>query len=613
MRGGGLRPKRRHVQLEDGANGVEMVGEGTPRRVLKASKRRQLIHRQPCPDPEPIEHSSAPLCLSLRQLSRLNSNGVDALAPLLERPNYGAGPVEPTTPTPCEDSSSDYRQLAQSQFRRIYYDLSRGIGIPDDGVGYLFKSGVNDISTSTYGMYGEIKPSCLQKICAEMARFGMDERSVILDLGSGRGAPNFFFAHQVPVFASVGIELCPVSYGLSVHNLLHYLRVDVARSVCESTGFGSAIPPCGSGRHASLISAQHPIADSVDSATCTPQAKRLFKHHDAETDCSSGTTSLGQTDSVATHYEGQAPYGDESTATPGLSDESDGSAFYRALDRFYTTPSSLGVAFCNEDISAFDHFDGASHIYSFDIAMEKALVNNIVRQFVNTRSAWLFASFNGDLIERFDLTGCFLAARVPCQMYKSGERRCCYIYVKSDWESIKREHDAIIGHLFDITDAEAAFCAGPTLPNPSAGLHSHRLVGPPACRAGCGCTASTLHPFMSAPAFISGWGFRSAKTVLLSQFNEPVSVLELVKLAKMPLEAQMGWYLKRVVHAGVMLTRSKRVTSLTQARQSLCLQRSKLLEMIATSSEPAITQKYVRLLQRHIRQKYMPVHSFTHQ
>ncbi|ORM42202.1 uncharacterized protein BXIN_0999 [Babesia sp. Xinjiang] len=586
--------------------------EGTPRRMFNMAKRRQLVRSNRSADYRNVDSPGETLDLISGHVNRYQSTSMDALPNLLQRRNCGSG-NDCSPPRPCPDGLSDYRQLAQSQFRRLYYDLSRGIGIRDEGLSYLFKSGVNDISTSTYGMYGEIRPSCLHKICAEMQRFGLDNRSVILDLGSGRGAPNFLFSHRVQVFASIGIELCPVGYASSVHNLVHYLKVDVSRLICEVTGFGQNLdirPFTPVGEKECPVG----ICDT-DTSLKTPVTKRLSMLNGYSCNSSPASKQTTQSDSVTTQYQSYSMYADDTCATPvaltsSRSNSDDGCEYYRALHRFSTLPSTLGVGFCNEDIAAFDNFNGASHVYSFDVAMEKALVNNMVRQFINTRTAWLFASFNGDLIEHYELSNCFLASRVPCQMYKSGERRCCYIYVKRDWQLIKREHDAQIEELFGLSTSviPAHVEAMPAIPVHLA--HPSDALGLNLCTAGCRFTMP-IPPIYRKPAqFHIAAAPRTTKSVLLSRFNEPVDVLELVKLTKMPLEVQLGWYLLKISRPDVVLTRSKRINSLDNMRRSLCEDRSKLLEIIATSPEPTIAMKYVGNLQRHIRQQYMPVRCF---
>ncbi|GBE59516.1 hypothetical protein, conserved [Babesia ovata] len=587
-----------HPEEEDNYSGADCGVDGHI--TCGGSKRRQ-VEGQMLADLHKVEPVSEPTDMATGSPSNLVSCSIGDIPQLLSHRRCRSGDTQRTVSSnPCNDPFEEYSQLARSIFRRIYYDLSRGIEVGDNGISYLFKSCINDISTSTYGMYGEIRPACLAKVCEEMVRFGMDERSVVVDLGSGRGAPNFLFAHQVRVFASIGIELCPVSYGLSVHNLMHYLKLDVASGIRELTSFGGVnvgdvLSPI------SEVLAKKLSSVEPDDTMQTPQRNRLTKDDNDDSASSGERTALGVNDSVVTNYESSSTYGDSTSATPTKDTESsndDEEAFYRAMHRMSVTPSKLSVAFCNEDISAFDHFEGASHLYSFDIAMEKALVNNIVRQFSNTRSAWLFASFNGDLIERFELKDCFLANRIPCQMYKSGERRFCYIYVKNNWEQLKMEHDAAISEMFGLPLPTNATPPQPEVATTGRKLRPRRSRTP--TRGGNAASSDS-----------SDTPLKSAKSMLVSQFDEPVGLIEAVKLAKMPLEAQLGWYAKKIARPQEVVTRSKVVNSTERVRMGLASQRSKLLEMIATSTDPRNTAKYVGMLKRHLQQKYMPTRSFA--
>ncbi|KAK1444394.1 hypothetical protein BgAZ_103000 [Babesia gibsoni] len=583
--------------------------DGTPKRKSNFSKRRQVLERQLSDGKDNLEDNSSSIFAFHGEITNVNKCNIGISPPLMGIDEYGSGMYDGVSPTlPIERSLEEYRHLAHSQFRRIYYDLSRGIGIPNDGVGYLFKYAINDISTSTYGMYGEIRISCLKRICKEMERFGLDDRSVVLDLGSGRGVPSIMFAHQKRVFASLGIELCPVSYELSVNNLLHYLKLDVVKCVLENTDFGKA-----SKSGAQVKQPAYDFKGEYEEPTCTPRNSRLNK--DASSGCNIATISKSDLlGSVDTHYDDGSTEVGEMDVTP-IREIGDDGAYYRALDSFKRVAPSLGLAFCNEDISAFDHYNGATHIYSFDIAMEKALVNNIVRQFINTKTAWLFASFNSDLLERFALPDCFLAAKIPCQMYKSGENRCCYIYVKNGWEKIKKHYDCIIaGLMVDIKPGNAVTVNTDSF---NTQLDAMSNLQHNENNENDQTTFKWSNELPSYPMIsddlspethdekMSGRPF----DVMLSRFNEPVQVIELMKLAKMSLGAQMGWYMKKMNRTGAVMTRSKRLNGISVLKARLCQYRSKLMEFIATSADEETTEKYVEMLRNHINNMYMAVHS----
>ncbi|KAK9171985.1 Uncharacterized protein cmbei_6001610 [Cryptosporidium meleagridis] len=85
--------------------------------------------------------------------------------------------------------------------------------------------GVNmDLGTSDEGMYGETREKGLRKIFLKMAKYGMDNTSILLDIGSGRGVPNIVASFQNNLFSSIGIELDEKAFFLSLSNHLHILE-----------------------------------------------------------------------------------------------------------------------------------------------------------------------------------------------------------------------------------------------------------------------------------------------------------------------------------------------------------------------------------------------------
>ncbi|OII73056.1 uncharacterized protein cubi_02287 [Cryptosporidium ubiquitum] len=85
--------------------------------------------------------------------------------------------------------------------------------------------GVNvDLGTSDEGMYGETREKGLRKIFLKMAKYGLDNSSVLLDIGSGRGVPNIVASFQNNLFSSIGIELDEKAFFLSLSNHLHILE-----------------------------------------------------------------------------------------------------------------------------------------------------------------------------------------------------------------------------------------------------------------------------------------------------------------------------------------------------------------------------------------------------
>lgn len=85
--------------------------------------------------------------------------------------------------------------------------------------------GVNvDLGTSDEGMYGETREKGLRNIFSKMAKYGLDNSSILLDIGSGRGVPNIVASFQNNLFSSIGIELDEKAFFLSLSNHLHILE-----------------------------------------------------------------------------------------------------------------------------------------------------------------------------------------------------------------------------------------------------------------------------------------------------------------------------------------------------------------------------------------------------
>ncbi|KAH8584485.1 uncharacterized protein ELE39_002579 [Cryptosporidium sp. chipmunk genotype I] len=85
--------------------------------------------------------------------------------------------------------------------------------------------GVNmDLGTSDEGMYGEIREKGLRRIFLKMAKYGLDNTSILLDIGSGRGVPNIVASFQNNLFSSIGVELDEKAFFLSLSNHLHILE-----------------------------------------------------------------------------------------------------------------------------------------------------------------------------------------------------------------------------------------------------------------------------------------------------------------------------------------------------------------------------------------------------
>ncbi|KAF8819495.1 hypothetical protein IE077_000049 [Cardiosporidium cionae] len=321
---------------------------------------------------------------------------------------------------------------------------------------FLFKGPMMQLGTSTEGMYGEISEAGIRAVAEQMCIFGLDEYSVVLDLGSGRGVPNVIFAHYTDIFSSIGIEKCEQAF-----------------------------------------------------TNCLTVVKTLLER---------------ELEAFKTN----------------------------TMDKNHNFPKR-GIAFANEDLSSYDHFEGVTHFYSFDAAMEGALINNMVYQFMNTHTAWFFASFHSDLCSRFGLEKAKMATKFSVNMTGSGEGRTCFIYLKNDWESIKKlSKEYLLHHIMQETDE----------------------------------SPSTFQP---------------ASSLSLSQWEQPLHAEDLIKLTKAPLSTQIRWYsrLLNKTYYGV-LTRSQKNKlwgSKLKERKQQSLARDKLLEMIANGKSPLLIKRHRKKLQ----------------
>ncbi|CBZ50067.1 conserved hypothetical protein [Neospora caninum Liverpool] len=259
---------------------------------------------------------------------------------------------------------------------------------------FLYRGCAAQVATSTAGMYGEMVESSVRQVVQYMRHYGGDEFSVFLDLGSGRGAPSCIALYQQPWLACLGIEKCPQAYSLSLETHWTVLRREMTQA--------ELIPP-------------PPCLPSVLSA---PQR--------CGTDASSGKSAY--TAGAAAEATLQSPQARHPSGALCGGGRPGGRVPQRRL------------CFTQEDLSAFYHLEGVTHVYSFDAAMEGPLINWIVQMFMRTKTWYLYASFRSDLISKFDLKGASLVGQVSSSMWVSSEGRTTYIYVKDNWRECKAYH-----------------------------------------------------------------------------------------------------------------------------------------------------------------------------
>ncbi|BAM40947.1 conserved hypothetical protein [Theileria orientalis strain Shintoku] len=452
-------------------------------------------------------------------------------------------PVRTVKRSRPSDEITNYVDHVESEFYRVYSDRSSAKRFKgDSSLSFLFRGPTNDIITSTVGMYGEIAHSSLKVVCKKMVEFGLDEKSVLLDLGSGRGVPNFVFASDANIFSSIGIEKCPLAYMNSVNNICAFIARDIKgiRTEIEETPSRSLsdLSECstssdGEGSRKSCKT----LSSSTDYAPSSP-GKTNSDYSDM-----SISTQLEEDEYNVGVFNENAETPKRFLRAPKMPNEVDLEELQQGLEQFKNKQSSLPIAFVNEDIIAYDAFEGVTHFYSFDIAMERALINNMVYQFMNTSTAYVFGSFISDLMVSFGLKDCFLGAKVPCRMYGSNEGKTCYIYVKNNWRKIKAKADAKIKRA----------------------LGPQKKVKKPRKK-------KATNKQDSAVASLKKLTFD------VNNFSQPYRAMDIIKLSKLPLYHQYSWYLSKL---DKFYSRSVTRSYSDNLKESLASERDALIEQIA--------------------------------
>ncbi|XP_955360.1 uncharacterized protein TA17620 [Theileria annulata] len=475
--------------------------------------------------------------------------------------------------TPKRKSASlntHFYEDVETEFYRVFSDGGKRRK-RDDDLSFLFRGACNNIGTSTVGMYGEISHSSLKVVCKKLVEYGLDEKSVVLDLGSGRGVPNFVFAADANTFSSIGVEKCPIAYLNSINNICISICKDIQK-IRSKLDFESEVSTtdkniynCCKGTPSRTFGSETDCSTASCSScgdSLSPNANVIKEEEDYEY---SVNTQLEPDDQEFNEYSEtpskflKSPESNIfNTVNATLSGDNNGldvenQDLKRGLEEFKTKSPSLPLAFVNEDIIAYDSFEGVTHFYSFDIAMERALISNMVYQFKNTSTAYVFASFISDLLTTFDLTGCFLAAKIPCRMAGSGEGKTCYVYVKNDWKDIKKRADSKLLKLFQ----------------------------------------------SKAPKF------NSVEKFNVNNYDEPYSSLDMIKLSKMSLYYQYKWYLKRLGKFYKPFT-TRSHSSAINVREKLSTERDLLIEQIAHSN----SQEPRNRLKEHIQRNFKITSTF---
>ncbi|KAF4674742.1 hypothetical protein FOL47_008792 [Perkinsus chesapeaki] len=135
-----------------------------------------------------------------------------------------------SSPTPSSESSSSEASCCPSPSpSESTASICSNTGFLD----YLWRGEYNTIATSSMSTYGEnTRGSMLKLFNVLKADYGLDNTSVFLDIGSGRGIPSLLAALIVPgIKASLGVEFDKNVYFLS---LLHHFE-----TLQEVHGLGS--------------------------------------------------------------------------------------------------------------------------------------------------------------------------------------------------------------------------------------------------------------------------------------------------------------------------------------------------------------------------------------
>eukprot|EP00921_Rhytidocystis_pertsovi_P007462 GHVQ01012402.1.p2 GENE.GHVQ01012402.1~~GHVQ01012402.1.p2 ORF type:complete len:677 (-),score=61.61 GHVQ01012402.1:2831-4861(-) len=342
---------------------------------------------------------------------------------------------------------------------------------------FLFKGENPNLITSAAGMYGEIKQKDIITILNEMEKYGLDEDSVFLDIGSGRGVPSIMAAYSGRIKAAIGIEQDYGAYAMSLREL-HTVQIREAQ-LMDKWGF--------------------------DPMVFSPRVR---------------------------------------------------------------------VSFTLEDATAYDHFDGVTHIYSFNAGMPGHVTNRLVRAFEASSTAWLFASYRKNLIETFRLANCDIVTQVKTSMTHSSEAHQCYFFVKRNWQQI-REEARRIGFHKSINLLPQCLGTDCSVMGSSA---------PDGVLAGTGSSAPASGTVRLSPC-LEPYNSPEDYCFKLNEWQEPSDIIEVVRLALCPLQAQKDWGAAKTVRWMTRGTRRKQLDPLQERRKEAWKHRDSILFALADTYE----------------------------
>ena len=128
-------------------------------------------------------------------------------------------------------SGIDVKGLPKDIIRSYQLIEKSAMGVGGDGT-----PGDERVSPNSTPLYGELSlKSIVQVVNFLKNKANMDDKSLFLDVGSGRGLPSIFVSLMSDVYLSYGIEIVPIRYQLSMH-ALHAVCKNVQENENEMRG-----------------------------------------------------------------------------------------------------------------------------------------------------------------------------------------------------------------------------------------------------------------------------------------------------------------------------------------------------------------------------------------
>ncbi|KAH8739470.1 hypothetical protein FG386_000442 [Cryptosporidium ryanae] len=107
------------------------------------------------------------------------------------------------------------------------------------------------------------------------------------------------------------------------------------------------------------------------------------------------------------------------------------------------------IGFIRGDATVLNSFEPVTHIYSFDAAMPIWMVKKFVDLFNASKTTYCYLSYRKDLVEVLNLDGTRIHG-ISTQMMGSGEGRMCWLYLKKNWEEIRKFSIDHISETFNV-------------------------------------------------------------------------------------------------------------------------------------------------------------------